>query len=58
METEFPAGLRVKENTLSRIGSGSRVRAAWLSGLAGLRSDKAKTSPRAGFSLIPKSRPS
>jgi hypothetical protein len=52
VEIEFPAGLtRVKENTLSEIGSGSRIRAA---GLSGLRSDKAKTLSQDGFSLIPK----
>jgi hypothetical protein len=88
METKFLAWLtRVKAKTLSRIGSGSRVRSvpgwitglrhfpnsgavglaglcwvtarvrrvrvAGLFGLAGLSSGKAKTSPRAGFSLIP-----
>jgi hypothetical protein len=60
-ETEFLAGLtRVKAKTLSGIGSGSRVRSglSWISrvkvaGLSGLTSGKAKTSPRAGFSIIP-----
>jgi hypothetical protein len=63
-ETEFLAGLtRVKAKTLPEIRSGSRVRSglgrlsrvrvAGLSGLAGLSSGKEKTSPRAGFSLIP-----
>jgi hypothetical protein len=88
METKFLAGLTwVKGETISRIGSGSRVRSvlgritglrhfpssravglaglgwvtarvrqvrvAGLSELAGLSSGKAKTSPRASFSLIP-----
>jgi hypothetical protein len=35
----------------------SRVKQAGPSGLAGLSSDKAKTSPRACFSLIPKPGP-
>jgi hypothetical protein len=63
-ETEFLAGLTwVKAKTLSGIGSGSRVRSgpgrisrfrvAGLCGLAGLSTGKAKTSPRAGFRLIP-----
>jgi hypothetical protein len=42
---------RVKAFSLFGSGRVSRVRVA---GLSGLRSDKAKTSPRAGFSLIPK----
>jgi hypothetical protein len=91
METEFPAGLtRVKAETLSGSGSGSRVRSgpgrvtelrqksypgvvglaelgriiSQVTGLrrfsypgairlAGLSPGKAKTSPQAGFSLIP-----
>jgi hypothetical protein len=40
-----------------RLGRVCRVRVAGLSGLAGLSSDKAKTLPRAGFSLIPKPGP-
>jgi hypothetical protein len=50
----YGLGTRVKAFSLSRSGRVSRVRVARLSGLAGLSSDKAKTSPRAGFSLIPK----
>jgi hypothetical protein len=78
-EIEFSAGLtRVRAKTLSRIGSGSRVRSGnqvkafflaragrlgrvcrvGVAGLSGLSSDKAKTSPRAGFSHIPKPGPS
>jgi hypothetical protein len=45
---------RVKAFSLS--GS-CRVSQVKVSGLAGLRSDTAKTSPGAGFSLIPKPRP-
>jgi hypothetical protein len=76
-KTKFQAGLAwVKAKTLSRSGSGSRVRlgnrvkafslvqagrlgqvcrvrVAGLFELAELSSDKAKTSPWAGFSLIP-----
>jgi hypothetical protein len=65
--TEFSAGFaRVKAKTISRSGRVSRVRSGpgqltGLShfpfpeaiGLAGLSSGKAKTSHRAGFSLIP-----
>jgi hypothetical protein len=63
----------VKENTLSGIGSPGLVGLApgydlakpgegfflirELSGLAGLRSDKAKTSPQGSFSLVLKPRP-
>jgi hypothetical protein len=50
----YGLGNRVKAFSLSGSDRVSRVRVAGLSGLAGLRSDKAKTSPRAGFSLIPK----
>jgi hypothetical protein len=66
MGTEFPDQVNsVKENILSEIGSSglvglasgcdsvSRVRLAELSGLS---SDKTKTSPQAGFSLIPQPR--
>jgi hypothetical protein len=45
---------QVKAFSLSGSYRVSRVRVA---GLARLRSDKAKTSPRAGFSLIPKPGP-
>jgi hypothetical protein len=48
---------RVKAFSLSGSYRVSRVRVAGLSGIAGLRSDKAKTSPRAGFSLILKPGP-
>jgi hypothetical protein len=47
----------VKAFSLSGRCRVSRVKIAGLSGLAGLRSDKAKTSPRAGFSLILKPGP-
>jgi hypothetical protein len=50
------SGNRVKAFSLSGGGWVNRVRLAGLSGLAGLSSDKAKTSPRAGFSLIPQPR--
>jgi hydrogenase maturation factor HypE len=67
METKFSAGLtQVKVKTLSEIRSGSRVRSGpdrvtrlrlfpYLGaiGLARLSLSKAKTSPRADFSLIP-----
>jgi hypothetical protein len=49
------SGNQVKAFSISGSGWVSRVRLARLSGLAGLSSDKAKTSPRAGFSLIPQS---
>jgi hypothetical protein len=44
----------VKAKTLSGSDRVSQVRIAGLSGLARLSSDMAKTSPQAGFSLIPK----
>jgi hypothetical protein len=50
----YGLGNRVKAFSLSGSNRVSRVRVAGLSGLAWLRSDKAKTPPRAGFSLIPK----
>jgi hypothetical protein len=40
-----------------RLGWVCWVRVAGLSGLAGLSSDKAKPSPRAGFGLVPKPGP-
>jgi hypothetical protein len=66
-ETGFSAGLaRVMAKTLSRSGRVSRVSSGpvritelrrfpypGVVGLAGLSSDKTKTSPRADFSLIP-----
>jgi hypothetical protein len=66
-ETKFLTGLAwVKAETLfgsSRVrsgyGSGNRVKAFSLSGaigLAGLSSGKGKTSPQAGFTLIPQPR--
>jgi hypothetical protein len=39
--------------SLVRVGRLGWVKATGLSGLAGLSSGKAKTSPRVGFSLIP-----
>jgi hypothetical protein len=48
---------RVKTFSLSGSCRFSRVKVVGLSRLAELRSDKAKTSPRAGFSLIPKPGP-
>jgi hypothetical protein len=61
METEFLAGLtRVKTKTFFGIGLGSQVRSGLgqisrvrVAGLSGLSSGKPKTSPQAGFSLIP-----
>jgi hypothetical protein len=52
METGFLAGLaRVMAKTLFVSGRVNQVRLAWLSVLAGLCSDKAKTSPRAVLAL-------
>jgi hypothetical protein len=48
---------RVKTFSLSGSYRFSRVKIVGLSRLAELRSDKAKTSPRAGFSLVPKPGP-
>jgi hypothetical protein len=48
---------RVKAFSLSGSCRVSRIKVAGLFGLAGLMLDKAKTSPRAGFSLILKPSP-
>jgi hypothetical protein len=70
MKTKFSAMLAwVKAKTLSGILSGSQIRSGLdriiglrhfpypgAVGLAGLSSGKAKTLPRAGFSLIPQPR--
>ncbi len=61
MNLRFLVGLvRIKAKTLPEIRSGSRVRSGLgrlsrvrVAGLSGLSLDKEKTSPRAGFSLIP-----
>jgi hypothetical protein len=50
----YGSGNGVKGFSLSWSDRVSRVRIAGLSGLAGLVTDKVKTSPRAGFILIPK----
>jgi hypothetical protein len=56
-ETESQAELaRVKAKTLVQAGQLGRVRVAGLSGLVRLSSGKARTSPRAGFSIIPQAR--
>jgi hypothetical protein len=49
--------IQVKAFSFTRSDRVSRVRVAGLSRLAGLRSDKAETSHRAVFSLIPKPGP-
>jgi hypothetical protein len=50
----YGSGNGVKGFSLSWSDRVSRVRIAGLSGLAGLVTDKVKSSPRAGFILIPK----